>query len=147
MTDPVRIWYLSGSSDISISSLIRVPSSVIGQLDVICPIIQFSSCSRLVGLSSGVCLAFQISCLDPLEKIDKNKIEAYFTKIDNIEIIHKMQEYSVWLSGLKAEMNKDLSVEDIKQAKASFYSLVYFWGNYVYFWQRKKWWTIRDYLC
>ena len=58
--------------------------------------------------------------------IDKNKIEAYFTKIDNIEIIHKMQEYSVWLSGLKAEMNKDLSVEDIKQAKASFYSLVYF---------------------
>ena len=65
-------------------------------------------------------------CLDPLEKIDKNKIEAYFTKIDDIEIIHKMKEYSVWLSGLKAEMNKDLSVEDIKQAKASFYSLVYF---------------------
>lgn len=36
-----------------------------------------------------------------------------------------INEYSIWLNHLRSQLNKELTVDELKQAKASFYSMVY----------------------
>ena len=50
---------------------------------------------------------------------------ATLTNLDQFNKNEAIVEYSVWLKELKADLNKELTVEEHKQAKASFYSMVY----------------------
>ena len=61
--------------------------------------------------------------LEPYSKIDDDIINNAFAKADNSNLI--LHQYNNWLKTLKMEVGRDLSVEELKQAKASFYSSVY----------------------
>jgi len=63
--------------------------------------------------------------LEPNTKISKDMILSGFANIDSIDTKIKFSEYSNWLKTLSTEIDQDLSVEDIKQVKASFYFMVY----------------------
>jgi hypothetical protein len=59
--------------------------------------------------------------LRPFAKIDKGIIDSAFDNSTNASV----NTYNNWLKDLKTSFDRDLSVEEIKQAKASFYSEVY----------------------
>jgi hypothetical protein len=59
--------------------------------------------------------------LNPFDSIDQNFIISKITSNNDPNILEVINQYSVWLNQLKAEINRDLSVEEVKQAKASFY--------------------------
>ena len=59
--------------------------------------------------------------LKPFDTIDQNSVISKITASNNLDILDTINQYSVWLSQLKAEMNRDLSVDEMKQIKASFY--------------------------
>lgn len=59
--------------------------------------------------------------LRPFAKIDKSIIDSAFNNSNNASVI----QYYNWLKNLKSSFGRDLSVEETKQAKASFYSEVY----------------------
>jgi len=59
--------------------------------------------------------------LKPFDAIDQNSVVSKITASNNLDILDTINQYSVWLSQLKAEMNRDLSVDEMKQIKASFY--------------------------
>jgi hypothetical protein len=61
----------------------------------------------------------------PFASITEEKIIAAFTNINNPEFTTVMSTYNNWLNNLKHQLHKELSVEDLKQAKASFYCSVY----------------------
>ena len=50
---------------------------------------------------------------------------AAFNNIDKKEHNHIIETYKNWLKEIANELNTQLSVEEQKQAKASFYSMVY----------------------
>lgn len=60
--------------------------------------------------------------LVPFDTIDQNSIVSKLTASNNPNILHIINQYSVWLNQLKAEINRDLSVDELKQIKASFYT-------------------------
>ena len=60
-------------------SSIIFPSSSMGQLEIMCPIISFSLCSKFVGLCSGVDFAFHTSALSKISSFLFHEVE---TKID-----------------------------------------------------------------
>jgi hypothetical protein len=62
--------------------------------------------------------------LEPLEQISAEQIIEIFNNIDSFDNNESILAYSVWLKELKADINKELTVDEQKQAKASFYSMV-----------------------
>lgn len=63
--------------------------------------------------------------LEPLSTIASEKIIDILGNLSQFDKNETILSYSVWLKELKADLNKDLSVDEHKQAKASFYSMVY----------------------
>ena len=63
--------------------------------------------------------------LQPFQKINREDILLAFGGIDKEEIQVLLADYQNWIKNLEHELNTTLSVEDNKQAKASFYSVVY----------------------
>jgi hypothetical protein len=63
--------------------------------------------------------------LEPFQKITKENILAAFSNIDKKEYQALLSEYQKWIKNLSTELDTQLSVDDQKQAKASFYSMVY----------------------
>lgn len=63
--------------------------------------------------------------LDPLSNIASDNIIDILGNLNQFDKNETILAYSVWLKELKADLNKDLSVDEHKQAKASFYSMVY----------------------
>jgi len=63
--------------------------------------------------------------LDPLSAIASDKIIDILGNLSQFDKNETILAYSVWLKELKADLNKELSVDEHKQAKASFYSMVY----------------------
>lgn len=63
--------------------------------------------------------------LDPLSVIASDQIIEMLGNLDNFDKNETVAAYSVWLKELKSDLNKELTVDEQKQAKASFYSMVY----------------------
>jgi len=63
--------------------------------------------------------------LDPLSAINENDTIQILANLDKFNKHDKISAYSIWLKELKSDLNKDLTVDEQKQAKASFYSMVY----------------------
>lgn len=63
--------------------------------------------------------------LDPFVSIGSEQIIGMLSNLDKLNNNQIILAYSVWLKEFKSLINKDLSVDDLKQAKASFYSMVY----------------------
>jgi hypothetical protein len=63
--------------------------------------------------------------LDANSKIDSQIILDKFNKLDNNINKQIITEYYSWVKNISNEINTQLSVDDQKQAKASFYSMVY----------------------
>lgn len=63
--------------------------------------------------------------LKPSSKIDDDSILNSFAQLDSDENRERISAYKNWLKTLELSLNQDLTVEDQKQAKAYFYSLVY----------------------
>lgn len=63
--------------------------------------------------------------LTPMSKVDTDTVLSAFAQIDSKTTSAKVIEYRNWLKSIETQLNQTLTVEDQKQAKASFYSLVY----------------------
>ena len=63
--------------------------------------------------------------LQPMSKIDSESITSAFSNIDTSATHNALAEYKNWLKSIEQSLDQSLSVDDQKQAKASFYSLVY----------------------
>lgn len=63
--------------------------------------------------------------INPVEAITEATIAKAFANINDSEINILHKEYLSWLKNLSSNLGSVLSVEDQKQAKASFYSMVY----------------------
>jgi hypothetical protein len=63
--------------------------------------------------------------LNPFESLDEDRILANVSETNNDNILYITNQYSVWLNQLKADVNKELSVDDIKHIKSSFYSNIF----------------------
>ncbi len=63
--------------------------------------------------------------LQPFQEITSDFILNNFNSIDNQNNNKIIAEYTKWLNCIKYDLNKELTFEEIKQAKASFYSSVY----------------------
>lgn len=63
--------------------------------------------------------------IDPFSLIDSDRITSCLASLDTLDKNQIIIAYSVWLKELKADLNKELTVDEHKQAKASFYSMVY----------------------
>jgi hypothetical protein len=59
----------------------------------------------------------------PNNKIDEDMVISSLNDANNTTAI--LSNYYNWLKTLKADIGRDLSVEELKQAKASYYSMVY----------------------
>jgi hypothetical protein len=60
---------------------------------------------------------------DPLSSIEEDKIMASFEK--SLSSTSQLVHYQHWLKNLQSELGRELSVEENKQAKASYYLMVY----------------------
>lgn len=67
-------------------------------------------------------LLFSIS---PFSTISENLIKDNLTKINNADINNTISLFNKWKYSLQSELNSEMSIEDQKQAKAIFYTLVY----------------------
>lgn len=63
--------------------------------------------------------------LDPLSTVNETDTVQILANLDKFDKHDKVSAYSAWLKELRSELNKDLTVDEQKQAKASFYSMVY----------------------
>jgi hypothetical protein len=63
--------------------------------------------------------------LEPLSAVNENDTVEILANLDKFNKHDKISAYSSWLKELRSELNKDLTVDEQKQAKASFYSMVY----------------------
>jgi hypothetical protein len=63
--------------------------------------------------------------LDPFSKTDEESIKSHLHNTQNQHTTETITLFQNWLKSLKANINRDLTVEEIKQAKSSFYSMVY----------------------
>jgi hypothetical protein len=63
--------------------------------------------------------------LDPMSKLDEPTILQAFTKSDSAQYNQIIASYKNWIKNLELEFSEPFSVDDYKQAKASFYSMVY----------------------
>jgi hypothetical protein len=60
---------------------------------------------------------------DPLSSVEEDKIMASFEK--SLNSTSQLVHYQHWLKSLQSELGRELSVEENKQAKASYYLMVY----------------------
>lgn len=63
--------------------------------------------------------------LTPFTSIGNEQISHTFSNLESFDTNTIVSAYLNWLKNLKAQLNKELTVEEYKQAKASFYSMVY----------------------
>ena len=63
--------------------------------------------------------------IDPYTKITSDLVKDSLTKINTTHINSSMSLYRKWQYDLQAKINSEMSIDDQKQAKAIFYSLVY----------------------
>ena len=63
--------------------------------------------------------------ISPNTKVSEEIVKSSMNKINNPEIHHAISMYDKWRFNLQSEINAEMSVEEQKQAKAIFYSLVY----------------------
>lgn len=63
--------------------------------------------------------------INPYTKITSEMVKECLSKINTSNINASMSLYKQWQYDLKAQINSDMSIDDQKQAKAIFYSLVY----------------------
>ena len=63
--------------------------------------------------------------LQPNCTIDSSVIDKVFANIQSNDHMTVISSYNNWLKPIKTQMNRDLTVEEIKQLKSSFYSMVY----------------------
>jgi hypothetical protein len=63
--------------------------------------------------------------LQPMSKVDTESVIDAFSRIDTSATQDTLVEYKNWLKSIEQTLDQTLSVDDQKQAKASFYSLVY----------------------
>lgn len=64
-------------------------------------------------------------CIDPYSKISAELVKDSLTKLNNNNINKTLLLYKQWQFDLQSKLNNEMSIEDQKQAKAIFYSLVY----------------------
>jgi hypothetical protein len=67
--------------------------------------------------------------IEPYSKIDKDIILAKISTVDSVISQRICGEYYAWLKSISADIIEPLSVDDQKQAKASFYYMVYYHIN------------------
>ena len=79
-----------------------------------------SEYKELESLKTKILLA-----LDPNSSISETTIAGLMEEINLPKINNLYHQYYSWLKTLSAQLDDSLSVEDIKQAKTSFYLLVY----------------------
>lgn len=63
--------------------------------------------------------------MEPNTKISEDLVKASLSQINNSNINSAMLLFNKWKFSLQSKLNSDMSIEDQKQAKAIFYSLVY----------------------
>ncbi len=63
--------------------------------------------------------------IDPYTKITSELVKDCLTKVNSTSINSSMSLYKKWQYDLQAKINSEMSIDDQKQAKAIFYSLVY----------------------
>jgi hypothetical protein len=63
--------------------------------------------------------------LQPHCIIDDSIINKVFANIQSNDHTTVISGYNNWLKPIKTQINRDLTVEEIKQLKSSFYSMVY----------------------
>lgn len=63
--------------------------------------------------------------LTPFTSIGNEQISHTFSNLESFDTNTIVSAYLNWLKNLKVQLNKELTVEEYKQAKASFYSMVY----------------------
>ena len=63
--------------------------------------------------------------IDPYSKVNEDMVKSSMNKINNSKIHQTVSLYDRWRFNLQSEINAEMSVEEQKQAKAIFYSLVY----------------------
>ena len=63
--------------------------------------------------------------IQPFASVNDEQISNIFANIHSLDTNEVTLAYLNWLKNLKIELNKELTVEEQKQAKASFYSMVY----------------------
>lgn len=71
-------------------------------------------------VKTKILLSLQPSCT-----IDDSTIDKVFANIQSNDHMTVLSSYNNWLKPIKTQMNRDLTVEEIKQLKSSFYSMVY----------------------
>jgi hypothetical protein len=83
------------------------------------------SMSSLESQEAEIIKTKMLFSFQPYVKIDESSVLAAFNNIDKKEHNHIIETYKNWLKEIANELNTQLSVEEQKQAKASFYSMVY----------------------
>ena len=63
--------------------------------------------------------------IEPHSKLDEQNILSAFNRSDSAQYNKLISTYKMWIKNLESEFDEPFSVEDHKQAKASFYSMVY----------------------
>lgn len=61
----------------------------------------------------------------PFSKINQETVLSSMNRLDNDSKKELISKYSAWIKNISNDLNNELSVDDQKQAKASFYSMVY----------------------
>jgi hypothetical protein len=59
--------------------------------------------------------------IEPYHKIESTEIIEAFGSIDSVEISNIIINYSVWLNKVKSSINRELSVDELKYTKATYY--------------------------
>jgi len=63
--------------------------------------------------------------IEPFSKISEENVLHTMSNIDSTNKKELLSNYLLWIKNISNDLNNELSVEDHKQAKASFYSMVY----------------------
>lgn len=63
--------------------------------------------------------------IQPFSKISEENVLHTMSNIDSTNKKELLSNYLLWIKNISNDLNNELSVEDHKQAKASFYSMVY----------------------
>jgi hypothetical protein len=63
--------------------------------------------------------------LNPLTDINTDIILEKFSNIDSLDVHKKYNEYKIWSKVISIELNKNFTIDEIKQNKAYFISMVY----------------------
>ena len=63
--------------------------------------------------------------LDPLVVVNDSLVLSKLNTIDSIDVKHKNQKYKTLIKNISTELNRPLTADEIKYAKAYFYKMVY----------------------